>query len=469
MDDPRSNDPTVDSPAEGLAERVEQRLKELADLQDQERALNRETAAIRGSIAAIRASNSWRLVNRARQVRTRGRTFLAKTQWRLRHATRLLGGPVSRFVRTAPLGVNVAGYLTTESGMGEAARLSIRSIEAAGIPVALNHVDSFLRQHDTSVGGFVRENPHPVNLVHLNADNMAAFHARQGREYFRDRHTIGFWFWELSHFRDEWLDTFGYVDEVWVASEFGRRALLPQAPVPVVHMPLPIPAASAQAIDRRSLGVADRVTMFVFMFDVSSQFARKNPLGILRAFRRARLGSAHAALVLKFTNAEYDRAAVRRLKDEARGLPVVFLDGYMTRAELGGLLAASDCYVSLHRAEGFGLTMAEAMAAGRPVIATGYSGNLDFMSDRTSYLVRHRVVPLPRDFGPYPAGFEWADPDLDHAAELMQRVVEHPEDAAATGRRAAEAIASLRAPAVTGERVRARLEAIREGRIRSAS
>jgi glycosyltransferase involved in cell wall biosynthesis len=370
---------------------------------------------------------------------------------------------VPDFVRRAPIGVNVAGYLTTESGLGEAARLMIRSLEEAAIPVALNNVPSRLRMGDTSVSAFTTDNPQPFNLVHLNADNMEWFAQGQGRRYFRDRYTIGFWFWELSEFRSDWTPAFDYVDEVWAATEFGRTTIARRSPVPVVCMPLPVVAPPESPYGRAHFRLAEDAFVFLFTFDVSSQMARKNPLGVISAFRRAFPTRRDAVLVLKFTNAEYDRAAVRQLYEAAQAADAMLLGGYMTRDELSGLMQCADCYVSLHRSEGFGIGIAEAMALGKPVIATAYSGNADVMTPDNSYPVDYRIVAIDRDYGPYLRGYRWAEPDLDQAAALMRHVVENRDEAAARGHRAASEMAAARTPALTGARVRRRLDQIRSG------
>ncbi len=330
----------------------------------------------------------------------------------------------------------------------------------------MNNVPSKLRAQDRShADRFVTANPHPFNLVHLNADNMGWFAASRGRRYFQDRYTIGFWFWELSTFRDEWLPFFGYVDEVWVATEFVRAAIQGCTTIPVVRMPLPIVLPPAPALSRAHFGLPDRGAVFLYAFDVSSQTERKFPLAAIRAFRRAALAHDEGVLVLKFTNAEYDRDAVRRLHDEAAGLNVVMLDGYMDRAELTGLLQVADCYVSPHRAEGFGLTLLEAMSLGKPVVATNYSGNVDFMTGENSYPIDFRLVTLTRDYGPYMRGAEWADPDLDQMGAVIRHIAKHPDEAKARGARAMADVARYWSPAVTGARVRERLDAIRHGRL----
>jgi glycosyltransferase involved in cell wall biosynthesis len=436
----------------------------LDDLRRRHASLSDDIARAEAAIAAVRASRTWRLLRALDGRRFDALSVIGRLRGRAARLRRHGPRGVSRLVRARPLGVNVAGYLSAESGMGEAARASLRSLGAAGVPVALNYVRSGTqRERDDSHSTFTNDNPHPFNLVHLNCDNMAAFWRDRGRGYFAGRYTIGFWFWELARFRAEWMSTFRYVDEVWVASGFGRDALVPHAPVPVTRIPLPVAVPEVTPIDRGELGLPADATAFLFVFDVSSQFERKNPIGVLRAFREARLGR-RAVLVLKVTNAGFDEDAMARLRAESEGLPVILVEGHWDRPRVNGLLAACDCYVSLHRAEGFGLTLAEAMALGKPVIGTAYSGNLDFMTDENSYLVPYSTVELARDHGPYPAGFEWAEPDLAHAARLMRQVTDDPVRARAVGARAAADMVATRNPSATGAVVRARLEAIRGGR-----
>jgi glycosyltransferase involved in cell wall biosynthesis len=449
-----------------VCDESEAALRDLERLHLRYREVQQDSAATQARIAAIRSSNSWRMFESLRRARARlgfhgggppGHLGVLRRTYRRGH--------VPRFVRTAPVGVNVAGYLDTESGMGEAARASTRSLEAAVVPVALNNVASRLRKRDLSyAGAFVDDNPHPFNLVHLNADNMGWFSEQRGRKYFRQRFTIGYWFWELATFREEWTPFFRYVDEVWAASEFMRASYAASSPVPVVRMPLPVVLPRVPALGRSHFGIPQRGAVFLYIFDVSSQTERKNPLGAIQAFRRAAFDRDAATLVLKFTNAEYDRAAVRRLHEEAEGLEVVFLDGYMDRSELCALIDAADCYFSPHRSEGFGLTILEAMRLGKPVIATAYSGNMDFMSDANSFLLPYRLITLARDYGPYMAGAQWADPDLAEAARLLRHVVDSPAEARERGRLAQAQVERERDPAVTGALVRRRLERIRQSK-----
>jgi glycosyltransferase involved in cell wall biosynthesis len=444
-----------------LPEDIRATLDEIDAVIARQREVAKDTAEAAAVLASMKSSLTWksleayraaRLYLRARGMQRRGvrarAAFTAKPR----------GVPAA--VRELPLGVNVAGYLSTESGMGEAARASIRSIEAAEIPFGLTNVESKLRKQDRTFTTFTDANPHPFNLVHLNGDNMAAFAAARGKAYFRDRYTIGYWFWELSRWRDDWMDGFNHVDEVWVASEFTRACLAEASPVPITVVPLPFVLPDPPPFGRAHFGLPEGAALFLLTFDVSSQTERKNPLGAIRAFRRAALPRGSAALVLKFTNAEYDPDAVRRFHEEAEGLDVLMLDGYMSRPELTALMNACDCCVSLHRSEGFGMTIGEAMLLGKPAIATNYSGNVDFMTDENSYLVDYRIVPLTRDYGPYMRGYVWAEPDLAQAARFMREVALTPAAAQERGRIARRDMLRDRVPETTGARVRERLETI---------
>ena len=444
------------------AERAVDDLKRLAARAEQ---LHHDIAVTREHVEDIRHSRSWRALELYRRLRAKtglsssalaaaGASLRSRRAWRR----------VPRGVRRAPLGVNVSGYLDTESGMGEAARASIRALEAAGVPIVLNNVPSILRAGDTAYrAAFQQDNPHPFNLVHLNADNMPAFRSRRGRRYFRNRYTIGYWFWELSTLRDDWVPFAGYVDEVWVATRFVQQAVEEKCAVITARMPLPVVLPPVPPRGRAHFGIKEGAAVFLYIFDVSSQTERKNPLAAIRAFRRAGLRHDQATLVLKFTNAEYDRSGVRQLHEEAAGLNVLLLEGYLDRPDLIALVNAADCYLSPHRAEGFGLTLLEAMRLGKPVIATGYSGNMDFMTEDNSYILNHRLVTLTRDYGPYTRGAVWADPDIDHAAQLIRHVAARPAEAASRGERARQMVERDYSPLAAGTAMRQRLARIQSG------
>jgi glycosyltransferase involved in cell wall biosynthesis len=261
----------------------------------------------------------------------------------------------------------------------------------------------------------------------------------------------------------EWDPAFALVDEIWVYSRYVAEQLARVAPVPVVTVPPPV-AAPAPGPGGPGLELPAGFR-FLCSFDYFSTLERKNPLGAVEAFRRAFAPGEGPQLVLKTVNAPYSPRDVDRLRWAVGDRPDIHLvDAALPRAERDALLAGCDCYVSLHRAEGFGLVPAECMALGKPVIATGYSGNLDFMTPRNAYLVGYELRRIGEAAGPYPPEGRWAEPDLEHAAALMRTVVDDPAAAAARGARAARDIAERLSPAAAGAIARARIERILAGR-----
>jgi glycosyltransferase involved in cell wall biosynthesis len=363
-------------------------------------------------------------------------------------------------------GVNVVGYLRAELGIAEVARQIISGVEQAGIPCSTfaygrtlsrqEHVHPVDRPDDFTA-------PYDTNIICVNADQLRYLRRDVGPELFGRRYSIGVWFWEVARFPERLHSAFDFVDEVWVGSDFVRAAVSAETSKPVCVVPLPIGEPPAIAVSRAELGLPDGF-LFLFSFDFLSVFERKNPLAVVDAFSRAFEPGDGAALVIKSVNGDWDAPSLRRLRaavGDRRDVHVI--DRYVSSAEKNAMMAACDCYVSLHRSEGYGLTMAEAMAYGKPVIATRYSGNLEFMNDENSYLVPFRPTPIPKRCGPYPAGEGWADPDVAAAAELMRRVYDHQEEAREVGGRARAALLEQHTTERTASFIATRLDEIRPG------
>jgi glycosyltransferase involved in cell wall biosynthesis len=333
-------------------------------------------------------------------------------------------------------GINLVGHLRVDSGLGEASRLIAGAVRLSGLPHVLIDYDDGVHTHtDEALDGFARSNPHRLNLVHVNGDQLAAFTRAAGRSFFKRRRNVGYWHWEQPGLPEEWADGAEWFDEIWTPSRFSAQAIGAAVRAPVRRVPLPVRPWRGPLQGRERLGLPPGRFVFLFMFDYHSVFERKNPLAVVHAFQRAFADTDRALLVIKSSHADVDREAAERLARAVRHPGVRLLDACLTRPEIASLTAASDAYVSLHRSEGFGLGLAEAMLAGKAAIATDWSGNTDFMTPHNSFPVRCALATLDRDLGPYRKGQQWAEPDVDHAAELMRYVVDHPDDVAARAAR----------------------------------
>jgi glycosyltransferase involved in cell wall biosynthesis len=360
-------------------------------------------------------------------------------------------------------GVRVTGYLSDESGWGAAGRGYVRALEQLGVPMTVHDVSRLTtnRSEDRSVAGTGAVRDTDVNLVCVDAGQHFALLSEVGESFFDGHYNIGAWAWELPRFPESWYNRFAYYDEIWVGTSFIASALAPLSPVPVVRIP-PVVTVGAgwRARGRHRLGVNDDEFVFAFIFDVHSHLARKNPQAAIAAFRQAFPGSANARLVLKSVNAGGDPRGYAELRELAGDARIDFHDGYWPADDVRDLLAGCDAYVSLHRSEGTGLTIAEAMACGKPVIATDWSGNTDFADASTSFPVAYELTTIGRTVGPYRAGETWAEPDVDHAADLMCQVARDPAAAARRGAAAARRMQREYSASAIADLVRARLDAI---------
>jgi glycosyltransferase involved in cell wall biosynthesis len=292
-------------------------------------------------------------------------------------------------------------------------------------------------------------------------DYSRRFYRDMGRGFFAGRHNIGFWFWEQEHFPVRWHSAFDYYDEIWVPTEFVRKSIAAVSPIPVSKITHPLFLNEEEAVrDRHHFRLPEDAFVFLFSFDFYSTIQRKNPAGVIAAFRRAFRRDDAVVLVLKSINFEQDRPARHWLARESEGANVALIDAHIPGAEMNALFASADCYVSLHRSEGVGLGMAQAMYLGKPVIATNYSGNLEFMNATNSLLVDFTMTELGEDAGSYERGSRWAEPSLEHAANLMRWVYEHRAEAQALGARAAADIRRTLDPAAAAAQISQRIRAL---------
>ncbi|HEX4704656.1 MAG TPA: glycosyltransferase [Pseudonocardiaceae bacterium] len=359
--------------------------------------------------------------------RTHGITDGPLPVWALPVTPRSPAPPVDEF------GVNLAGYLTAELGLGEMGRILHSALLAADVPVVAVVEDHSL---GTTVGTglaapeTVGRPRFPVSVIAVNADYtelVLASHPEIGHR----RHRIGLWAWELEDFPAAHRNAFGLVDEVWTISEFCRTSIAAHATVPVKVFPVPI--ADPGPPQRKPWRPGDPI-QFLFAFDFNSTGQRKNPWGVVTAFQRAFPGRDDVRLVIKTINARQQYAAAERLRyligDDHR---IELVERYLTAAELDDCYATSTAYVSLHRSEGFGLTVAEAMVRGLPAICTDYSATTEFVPPDAGWLIPHTMSEVGDGWPPYPPDGRWAEPDLAAATAAMRAVADDPVAAAGRG------------------------------------
>jgi glycosyltransferase involved in cell wall biosynthesis len=404
---------------------------------------------------AVREWGGWKKY-RAATVKYRYSEALLKIR---RIYERHLRRPFQRDLSQRPLGINVAGFARSVYGIGESSRAIWRAVQATELPCVLLNVRSQVHSNaDESLGGFARNNPFRVNLMTFSFDYSRRFYRDMGPRFFAGRHNIGLWYWEQEHFPMRWHSAFDYYDEIWVASHFTREAIAAVSPIPVRKITYPLYLNETEMVpDRRRFGLPESACLFLFTFDFFSTTHRKNPAALIAAFRRAFRPDDAAVLVIKSINAEHDPAARGSLGRESEGASVVFMDPHISGAELNALFASADCYVSLHRSEGLGLGMAQAMYLGKPVIGTNYSGNLEFMNSNNSLLVGYTMTELDVDSGPYERGTRWAEPNVKEAADLMRWVYEHRAEGEALGARAAADIRRILDPKITAAEISRRV------------
>jgi glycosyltransferase involved in cell wall biosynthesis len=321
------------------------------------------------------------------------------------------------------------GWFDSPTGIGQSLRSLARAAESAGIPIARIDANALDSGHPVSA-------PYALNLFHVNAEAAASIVQLCGPDTHRGRANVGYWYWETEDFPETWRDRFAYFDEIWVASEFCRASIGKASDIPVVVVPPPVVVHPLSSRAAGPSGIDPKPFRFLTISDAESVPERKNPLGAVRAFSRAFPDDPSVSLTVKLANADKVPGLVAALRSAAAGARVEIDTSPAGRDEIERLIAGCDAYVSLHRSEGFGLPIAEAMALGKPVVATDYSGTSDFLDDTTGYPIDWRPAVLDRPLGPYPAGTRWAEPDEAHAARTLAQVAGQRSESA---RRAAAA------------------------------
>jgi glycosyltransferase involved in cell wall biosynthesis len=368
--------------------------------------------------------------------------------------------------------VQVVGFYSQSFGLAEACRCTTKALEVAEIshtrtqlPFKGRHIGEDFSMKANSPSQISTE--YEFRIFHCNGDYQNQIKQKWGRQIFDNSYSIGFWHWELPVFPEEFLPWFSCMNEIWTPSAFVHDAIAPKSPVPVQLVPLAIHESlfSPPATDRQKLGIPRDAFLFLTSFDFYSSIERKNPIGVIQAFfSLLEQGKEQIHLVIKTSNRHADLEAASNLEAALKKLPkdrFTHIVEALPRETMLCLMNSCNAFVSLHRSEGFGLHLAEAMAMGKAVIATNWSGNIDFMDDTNSYPVDYRLVELQENHGPYAKGNYWADPDIEHAIAQMSLVIEDEQSGNTSRREAARTTISERhSPRRIGSLIQSRLATV---------
>lgn len=326
-----------------------------------------------------------------------------------------------------PKGVNLIGNIRLEAGLGQSCRLVAYALAQTGNKFCIyqyspSGTDS-IGDHtwDRQIGtGLLYD----INIIHINPLELGAAYCQIDQQAWDHRYNIAFWLWELEDFPDEWTPYFAYLNEIWAPSEFTCQAIRKKTSLPVRCMPYYLEADIHTAYTRQHFGLPEGTFLFLMMYDSHSCAERKNPTAVMRAYQQAfDKTNTRTGLVIKINHAaKKDKARIQKMME---GYPnIYFIYDRLDRNEVNNLIRCVDVLVSLHRAEGFGLVLAEAMLLGTPVIATNWSANTEFMTAETACMVDYKLCTLEHELPPFPAGSRWADPDILQAADYMKKLYE---------------------------------------------
>ncbi len=326
------------------------------------------------------------------------------------------------------LGINLIGFMDAPLGIGAAARSSELALITAGL--SFNVVNINLKR-SMVIGNNSKHKVNKINgiasginIIHINPPEYPYLWRHLGKSLLVGKYNVGVWYWELSNLPDDWLRGFQVLDEIWVATRFVKEAVQKKSPIPVMIIPPCVKVELDATLTRDDFKLPRDAFLFLCAYDAHSIYERKNPLGVIRAFKKAfKQNDTSVGLVVKINNSNFDFESIRQIKNELQGYRNCFLiEETFPLLKFYSLVNHINAFVSLHRSEGFGLILAEAMSLGKPVIATNWSGNTDFMTPQNSCAVDYKLIPVKQGLAPYQPGQFWADADIDSASFFMNKL-----------------------------------------------
>lgn len=387
-------------------------------------------------------------------------------------ACKLPGQPTPR-----PFGVTLVGNFSGSSGIGEAGRRLALALLSAGVNISLEEAPTLgqinIAWRDPRLDHVRRGRCFPIEIWLINVNEIVPLADRLQRSGGVAPYVIAYWHWELPKLNVTFRSAIDLVDEIWVSSTFSRGAFISLTNKPVIVQPIMV-EASAESVEGKTKHYQPGEPTFLVTFDAFASDARKNPWAAIDAYIQAFPYDpcrSKATLIFKILhlNREEVRSFKRAFMDRiGKRRDIVVIDDDLSRIDMNHLIASCDVYVSLHRSEGFGIGVAEAMAAAKPVIATAWSGSMDLVDRRSACLVGYRLRPislLDHEYMPffadtYPPGSYWAEPNINQAAKWMRLLADNAQMREAIGRRAYHKAAEMWSPVVNGIRAAQRLAEI---------
>lgn len=363
--------------------------------------------------------------------------------------------------------LNIIGYLCAETGVGHAGRMMAQSLETSELNIKGFNVTTnvLARQEDTRLNHLLsQEIDGKIHIYNVNADQLGIVKNEINAISKPPLYKINMPFWELSKFPPIWLKNYENINEIWAPSRFIQTTLQTAISIPVIWMPPAVTIDEIPKIDRSFYNLPENTFLFHFNFDFSSYATRKNPVAVIDAYRlafRNYYAEIPTALVIKTMGYDSESKNLQQLIEFIDGeSDVIIINQQMTHNEALGLMNCCDCYISLHRSEGFGYTLAEAMLLGKPVISTNYSGTKDFINYQTGFPVDYQLISLETHEYPCAEGQKWANPDINHAAWLMKQVIKDEFQTKTIAKQGQEKILQDYSPQIVGKRYINRLHQI---------
>ena len=328
-------------------------------------------------------------------------------------------------VNAFPQGVNIMGPVKAQMGIGQCCRFLVSEFDASGIKYCVQNFNLLgnVQNGDTSFDDILtEETPYGINLIVMEPTELMFRCTQFDQNMWNDKYNVGFWSWELEDFPKEWTPAIDLLDEIWTPSEFTSDSIRKVTNKPVHTIPYNVTAHTDDKYDRKYFGLPEDKFLFLIMFDFNSTMVRKNPVGAIEAYKKAFDGNDDSVgLVIKTSNTDFDKIeSVKKLLEGYKN--IYFITEVLEKTAVNSLIKDVDVFVSLHRAEGFGIVMAEAMLVNTVCIATNWSSNIEFMNKDIACMVDYSFVTLEKDASPYRKGSKWADADTDQAAGYMKKL-----------------------------------------------